>query len=27
VRLTLDGELVAVAVQRERLLHPETVVA
>lgn len=27
VRLTLDGELVAVAVQREGLLHPETVVA
>jgi tRNA pseudouridine55 synthase len=27
VRLTLDGELVAVAVQREGLLHPETVIA
>lgn len=27
MRLTLDGELVAVAVQREGLLHPETVVA
>jgi tRNA pseudouridine55 synthase len=27
VRLTLDGELVAVAVPREGLLHPETVVA
>ena len=26
VRLTLDGELVAVAVQREGMLHPETVV-